>query len=64
MSGELGSGATTARKLWREDTDQKEEARIYQRAGVRFDLLAVLVVALIATRPAFRGHSGMRVPAD
>jgi hypothetical protein len=48
MSGELGSDATTARKLWREDTDQKEEARIYQRAGVRFDLPAGLVVGLSA----------------
>jgi len=26
MSGELGSDATPARKLWREDTDQNEEA--------------------------------------
>jgi hypothetical protein len=56
MSGELGSDATTARKLWREDTDQQEEARIYQGAGVRFDLLAGLVAGLIATRPALHGH--------
>ena len=32
MSGELGSNATTARKLWLEDIDEKEEARIYQLA--------------------------------
>ena len=37
-----------------EDTGQ--ETCMYQRAGVRFDLPAGLVVALIATRPALHGH--------
>ena len=55
MSGELGSDATTARKLWRGDTEQEKPAYI-NVLEQRFDLLAGLVVALIATRPALHGH--------
>ena len=42
----------------------QEEARIYQRAGVRFNLLAGSVVGLIATRPFTTAIWRVKAPAD